>query len=356
MASVKSSKRRELIKGGLAMAAIGGSGTVPALVGGRSARAAETLRVTHFGGPYAALDQLVAAPFAEAGLGNVVYLQETTASASAKLQSERDDPSFDICMMSRSGSLRAAKAGLLARLDLDRIPETANVYPDALLDGDAGLAYLVDTIEFIYDSEQAGDIETWLDLWRPEFAGKIALPASTVALPLYILPMVARALGGHETDPAAIDEAFERLIALKPAVRTFVTDPIQTTTLIERGEIAIAPHYGIRMAPSLLQYPNLRRGTPKEGAVGSPYDLCIAANSPSVELAHAYLDFVVAKEQQDRLAAEMLATTVNRDLTLPPERVELVMTDFASLAFIDEELLAERRTDWLERWRRDVQS
>src|SRR5215472_5024014 len=57
------------------------------------------LRVTHFGGPYTVLKDLIAAPFQQAGFGKVDYEVETSVSALTKLQAAQERPPFDVLML-----------------------------------------------------------------------------------------------------------------------------------------------------------------------------------------------------------------------------------------------------------------
>src|ERR1700733_3366440 len=84
---------------------------------------ATLLRATHFGGPYQILNDIVAKPFADAKLGRVEYDVEVSPSVVAKLQTQRDDPPFDVAMVSRSFGLRALNAGLVEKVSASAFPE-----------------------------------------------------------------------------------------------------------------------------------------------------------------------------------------------------------------------------------------
>src|SRR5262245_4272954 len=106
-----------------------------------AAQSLTTIRVTHFGGPYGALKDLIGAPFESEKLGRVQY--ETEGSGAVllgKLQAQRDNPPFNVFMMNRSFSTRAANAGLISPLTPEEVPALREVYPEAVLKNGAGVA------------------------------------------------------------------------------------------------------------------------------------------------------------------------------------------------------------------------
>jgi putative spermidine/putrescine transport system substrate-binding protein len=168
--------------------------------------------------------------------------------------------------------------------------------------------------------------------------------------------LIARALGGSEKDPAAIDAAFAKIAELKDSVRTFTTNPEQASTLMERGEIAVTPQFGVRVSSVIRNNPDVTRSFPKEGVAARPYDLLIPGGSSNKDGAYAYIDYIIGKESQERLASALWATPVNSQVALPAEVHDKVITDFSKLIFWDDVFMASVEKDWRTRWERNVQS
>jgi putative spermidine/putrescine transport system substrate-binding protein len=321
----------------------------------RPARAQTALRVTHFGGPYGALKDLVGVPFEQEKLGKVVYETEQPAIILSKLQAQRDNPPWDVVMMVRAVALRAGKAGLFATLQPKDIPAMSDVLPQAVLADNLGVAMLLDSVDIMYDSTKVSTpIGSWLDLWRPELKGKIALPAMPLAgyVTLTLLG-VARALGGDERH---VEDAFKKIKELKPSVRAFVTDPNQASQLMERSEILAAPQYSARISNVMKANAHVARATPKEGVPAAPYDLCIVKGSANQEVAKRYINFVLSQKIQESIASTILVTPVNRSARITGPAQRLVLADVSKLWFVDEEYVAANQKDWLDRWVREVQS
>ena len=323
------------------------------------ARAAgTTLRATHFGGPYEILVDLIGKPFAAAKLGTVEYEVAISPAVLAKLQAGRDDPPFDVVMVSRSFGRRMLTAGLLETLTPADITDSAQLMKDALPEAGWGVAMVLDTYDIMLDTKQVPTpVTSWLDLWKPEYAGKIALPAAADGGGAFaFISCIVRAIGNGDHSDAVVNEAFTRLKALKPAVRVFCTDSVQQTQLIDRGDIAIAPEFGIRIANMTKRSPNIVKATPKEGVAAIPYDLCIPKGARNAALAKTYINFALTPAVQTGLLESLLATPARTGLPVPPSLASLVTTDPAHIWFQDEAFATSKQREWLDRYTREVQS
>ena len=356
-AMMTSMTRREALRtGGMA---VGGATFMAGMLGSRAAWSQEALlRATHFGGPYEILTQLVAKPFADMKLGHVDYEVEVSPAVVARLQAGRGNPPFDVVMVSRSFGLRALNAGLLEKVGPADFPEASTLIPDAIPAAGWGVAMVIDTFDMMIDTNQVKEpVSSWLDLWKPEFKGKVALPAAANGGAAFaFISCIVRAVGGNDRSPAVINEAFDRLKALKPSVRVFYQDSVQPTQMMDRAEIGIAPQFGIRIANQTKVSPNIVKTTPREGVVAIPYDLCIAKGSKQVDLGKRYINLTVTKGIQEKLVVDLLATPSRSGLVIPPNIQKIVTLDSSHLWFQDEEYAASKQREWLDRYTREVQS
>lgn len=319
------------------------------------AQGAGKLVVTHFGGPYTALDRILGKPFTDAGLGTIVYESELSTSALGKMQA--GVAPFDIAMLARNPALRAGRAGLTLPIKRSELPNLKDAIDGTFLGDGIGAAMVMDNIALAVNTKQTSlKIDSWLDLWKPELAGKIALPAARVEMPSTIITMMAKVIGGDYKDDKAIDEVFKRFAALKKNVRVFYTDPAQALTLVERGEVAVAPQFALRVSALLRSNTGVVRVTPKEGVPASLYDLVITKHCKDPALAKRYIDFVLSKESQTALATALLATPVHRGVTLPADVADKVMSDTSKLVFLDNDYIASKQVEWLTKWERQIQA
>lgn len=348
--------RRGLLLGGGGLAAsmaLNGMGL------GVPARAqATSLRITHFGGPYQALESIVAKPFEAATKIRAIYDVEISPTVFPKLQTQRSDPPFDVVMLSRAWGLRAVKAGLVRKVSAADFPEAAHLMQDVVAPGGWGVAMILDTMDIMVDTKQVPTpLTSWLDLWRPDLKGKILLPSAVEGSTCFsFLVSLIKAVGGDIKSDAAVNETFKRLQALKPSLRGFYSDGTQPNMLIERGDIAVAPQYSIRIANTSRRTPHVVKVSPKEGMLAVPYDLCIPENVKDVGAAKAYINFTLTKPIQTAMAASLLATPVRSDVTIPADVASLINADPKLVWFQDAEFAATKEREWLDRYTREVQS
>lgn len=353
-------RRRDLILGGGRLAL--GAATLATLGAADARRPARadgtTLRVTHFGGPYQVLEEIIAKPFQAKTGTKVIYDVEISPSAMAKIQTQKADPPFDIVMISRAWGLRGMKGGLLAPVTAADFPEAPNLLPNILPAGGWGVATMLDTFDLMVDVKQIPTpVTSWLDLWRDDMKGKIMLPSAVNGSSAFgFLACLVKAIGGDMKNEAAANEAFERLKVLKPAVRSFYADGSQPNMLIERGDIGIAPQFAIRIANTTRKAPQVVKASPKEGVLAVPYDLCLPVNGKNIAAAKAYMNFTLTKPSQEGMVTSLLATPVRADVVIPPAVAPLVNADPKLVWFQDEEFAAAKQREWLDRYTREVQS
>ena len=348
-------KRRSFLSSALASGIIGG--LCPMVVRGVAWAQSKDLRGMHYGGPYAAFDEIIAKPFAASGIGTISYSADTTPGAYAKLEADPTNPPYDVFMSIRSLSVRFSGSGLLAKIDRNLAPNINDLDSGAVVPGDFGAALVIEYPSLMYNKAKVNQPPvSWLDLWRPEYAGRIALHASTTVTPLYLIAVYTRAIGSNEKDEKAVEEAFAKYKELKKSVRVFTTDPVQVNMMMDREEVDIGVQFGIRISALMAQNPNIARAVPKEGVPAIPLDLVIPANTPNLELAHKYLNFALSPEIQSSIARKLVATPSNPKTSFDAETKQKILSDYSKLIYLDEGYLGSVREPWLARWQKEVQS
>lgn len=341
--------RRRAIQG---LGALAAGALAPRLANAQAAG----IRVHHFGGPYKALEDFVGGPFSEATKAKIEWGNDTSISALTKIQTAPDQSPFEIAMMVRAVSLRAMKAGLLAPIDGNRLTNLKQTVDGTMATGGAGVAMMLDSYDIMINTDNYnGRITSWADLLKPELKGKLVLPASGISAASHLVVALTRAMGGKEDSEKDVDATFKALAAIKGNVRTFYTDPVQATQLIERGEAGVAPQFAVRIATLARQNPKVIRSSPKEGVPALPNDWVIAKGAKNMDLAHRYVDLCISQATQARSVETLLATPTRRGVPVPDALRPFVLTDTSRIFFIDEEWLADRQRVWLQRWAREVQ-
>lgn len=343
--------RRDTLKFSLGL----GAATLALSTPLRAFAAGDTLRVTHFGGPYVALESIIGDAFVASGAGEVEYEQDQPNLILAKWQAQPDDPAYDIGLLERAPTLRAGAGGLALPLTPENVPNLANALPGALADDGAGVALAFDTIDIMYDKNQVSEpITSWLDLWRPELAGKIMLPGMPIdGAIVFTLVAVARAMGLKEEQ---VEETFPRFIELKDRVHSFYSDPNQASQLLERGEIAAAVQYSARIGQLMKRHDNITRATPDEGVPAIPYDLVVAAKTKAPEAAASYVNLALTPQIQEQICSAILLNPSVSGVELSDETVKYIISDQSKMFAVNDPVVIDLQQGWLERWQREVQS
>jgi len=220
---------------------------------------------------------------------------------------------YDVISPSSDVATMLSRSGLVAPLDLAKIPNYAQLSPTLTtkplvrLDGKVyGVPLTWGPNPLLYDTTAfAKPPATWAELWDPKFANKLSFwdDLSTVY-------MAAQVLGFGKTDPTAIfhlnDEQLEqvkqKLIALKPNIRKLWTTGGELTNLFQNHEVIAA--MGWPLVTNQLHKSNLpiQEEIPAEGTTGWIDHLMITQASDNKDLAYELLNYMISAQVQKQIS------------------------------------------------------
>ncbi|MGF1625371.1 MAG: PotD/PotF family extracellular solute-binding protein [Alphaproteobacteria bacterium] len=296
-------KRRSFLQG------VGAIGiTLPAL--SRAARAAGQVNVynwdTYIG------EDTIAQFEAATGTGVTYDLYADNAELFARFR--EGNPGYDVIVPTNDYVERMMAAGMLQELDHGLIPNFANLEPgfqDSVYDpgrrysvpymwGTIGIGYRISEVEQVPDS--------WGYMFESDrYAGQVAL----LSEPSTVIGMALKYLGYsmNTTDRAQVDEAVELLIAAKPGIKVFAPDNGQD--LLLSGEVNLAMEWNGDMQQVIAEDDDLSYVVPKEGGLLWEDCMCIPANAPNPENAHAFINFIQDPEVNAEIASFIYYPTPN---------------------------------------------
>ena len=230
---------------------------------------------------------------------------------------------YDIVLASDYVISTARKENLLQPLDREKLTNWDNLNPkylDQYFDPENvySVPYTVGAPMIVYDPEQVeGEITSFADLWDEQFAdGLWLLDDARVQL-----GAVLRTLGYsyNTTDQAQLDEAAERLNALKPNCR--VLDYDMTYNYLTAGEVKAAYLFTPYVVLSLMENPNLVAVYPEEGIGFGIDSMFIPVNAPHPDNAHAFIDYYLQADVAKIVAEWQCYITPNQaaEALLDPE-------------------------------------
>ena len=206
------------------------------------------------------------------------------------------------------------KLGLLAKLDLQKIPNVALL--ETHLQGlsfdptqQFAIPYFWGTVGIGYDAEVfPTPPDSWEVLWDPQYRGRISMLNDQREL----FGMALRSMGHsmNSQDPQIIQQAKEKLIRQKPLVKTYTSEHFDQ--LLVAGEVVLAHAWGGPIARAMRERPSLRYVVPREG--GTIWTDCLAVLKTSTKkpLAMEFINYLLEVDVGVRTSNRLLFASANR--------------------------------------------
>lgn len=237
-----------------------------------------------------------------------------------------------------------AKQGLLATLDLDRIPNAGFIEPFLRnLPFDPGfehaLPYLWGTVGIGYDSAAVPTPPTsWEVLWDIRYKGRISLLNDQRE----VLGMALRAMGHslNSRDPDLIEQAKQKLIQQKPLVRIYTSETFDH--LLVSGDVVLAHAWGGPVARAMRERPSIRYVIPQEGGTIWADCLAILRSSPRQALAMDFINYLLEADVAVATSNRLLFASANR---LVRDRVDSMVRGNPAVYPPEE---AIQRMEWMQ--------
>lgn len=248
---------------------------------------------------------------------------------------------FDVVFVTGPFAQALRELGWAAKLDHGKIPNLANLVPEAQnLGYDPGNQYSVPyawgTTGLCYRSDLVAEqIDSWWDLLTPapELQGKITMLGTDRWLMLAGL----KALGfsANTTDPEEIEQAKDVLIEAKQFLLAY--DDTTFYSRLVTGEALLVQAWDGWCNYGIAEDPNIKFVVPEEGSDIWVDTMVILESSQNKDAAHAFINFVLEPENATWVAENILYKVPNSEAmaNLDPALFE----QFPNMAMTPEELL-----------------
>ena len=242
----------------------------------------------------------------------------------AKVQSGASG--YDVVVPSDFMAGVMAKLGLLAELDLQRIPN-AQLLEEHLkgLPFDPhqqfAIPYLWGTVGIGYDSQVfPTPPESWDILWDSRYRGRISMLNDQRE----VFGMALRSMGHslNSQDPLEIEQVKEKLIRQKPLVKTYTSEHFDQ--LLVSGEVVLAHAWGGPIARATRERPSVKYIVPREGGTIWTDCLAIPETSKKKKLAMEFINYLLDVDVAVKTSNQLLFASANR---LVKDRVEKDIRD-----------------------------
>jgi putative spermidine/putrescine transport system substrate-binding protein len=302
--------------------------------------------------------------FNEATGFNVVLVPKATGTEiMATAIAQKAKPQVDVVQSDLLPWLAGIQQDIFAPLDKAGVPNTADLFPAALVKDQAG--------KEVYGVEPYGDLfcliynkdtfkkkgwaepTQWTDLERPELKGQLLIPPATSAYGLYALIILARAHGGNESN---IEPGFEAMKKIGPGVVDWSDTFAKMSQFLEDGTAALAFH-GIAGAFDMQ-----KRGLPvgfvvPTPAYMSPTAMGVMKGAPNPEGAKAFVNWWVSPETLSHRAETYGQTVTNKKVKLSAAAAAKLPNQekLSTMVEIDYYTVLKNRDAWVSRFQREVQ-
>jgi putative spermidine/putrescine transport system substrate-binding protein len=346
--------RRDVIAGG---AAVLGTLAVAGFGAGRARAESKDLVVNTYGGFWetghkqgiaAPLEQKLGAKITFVSiLANEIVVRTKAAAGGA--------PPVDVALTDDGPFLNAVKEEVFLPLPMDKIPNAGKLFGQYKPKNAYGLPVSASVIGIAYNAKKLKAAPaSWEDLWNPAFKGHLgfATPASTLGT--VTLLSLAKIKGGDETK---IEPGFEAVKSLLPSTASIAASPANLQTLLERGEVDIAPMWHTNSLVLKSKGTGIEFVLPKEGGIFGLAWLSITKGG-NADLAVQYVNQGLSGDAQTLLASPgfFLGPTI-QGITVAPEYRGIIPAspaDMARLIHVDWSKINPVRPEWINRWNREI--
>lgn len=278
----------------------------------------------------------------------------SSAQFAAAVRATGGKSDFDVVYIDNSLATQLKNEKLLEIIDRAKLTNAKEVSPRAFDKDNQYVVFMTGGTALVYDTKQVKTPPTsWNDLYKPEFAGKLAIGDISGTSGSQLLMALNKAKGG------TLDNMDAGFAAIKPLAQqsvTLYTQADQIVSLFERGEIVIAVWYPDRAGSAIDKGLPLAVAYPKEGAVGILPALIIPKGAKNPALALKYIDEVLSRQGQGCFAERKYAGPVNTQVKLSDKAAKIVPNGatFDAMWFPEPEAVVKGLPEWTKRWQREV--
>jgi spermidine/putrescine transport system substrate-binding protein len=196
--------------------------------------------------------------------------------------------------------------------------------------------YAWGTTGLVYNSKQlASEPTDWDYLWENQ---------ETLSRRMTLLNDVREVMGAvlkslgysyNSTDPAEIEEAYQKLVELKPSLSSFTTDGWRDQLVT--GDLLLSMGYSIDAIDVMAANPDLKYVIPASGSSVWTDTMAIPKGAPNLEAAYTWINYMYQPQSAAEVVNQLKFATPNRaafDLVSPELKSNLSL-------FPPEDLLAK---------------
>lgn len=280
----------------------------------------------------------------------VSYVLGGTPERRARAYAERGRPSFDVVYLNIFESRQAVKDSV-TQAPTPAVARFSDLHDIAKIGG-YGVALNPCTI--VYDKRKASKpVQSWKDLWNPEWKGRIAWPTYPGTQGAAALVMAAKMFGGSEND---IEPGFRKVKELKPFA-AIQSSQDQLFQMFDQGVADISVEFGsFTRKYAETRNPNIEIANPIEGQAVAMNVACITAGTKNQKLAEEWVNLHLADECMLAYAREIYYSPTTKSVAVPEAlKSKLVLgSSVNKLVDFDWDVVIRNQAAWSSRFNREI--
>jgi spermidine/putrescine transport system substrate-binding protein len=252
---------------------------------------------------------------AETGIEVEVAVHATNEEIMGKVVASKGE-GYDVLFVSSPFAEALSKLGIAAKLDHGKIPNIANLYPEAAkLEHDPGntfsIPYAWGTTGLCYRSDVVNKEPTsWNDLLKPadDLKGKTTM----LSTDRWLMAAGELALGMsvNETDRAKLDQVKAQLIETKKTLLAY--DDTTFYSKLVSGEAALVQAWDGWCNYGIAEKPEIKYVIPKEGSDLWVDTMVVVEGSKNKDAAHKFLDYILKADTGKWVVENIMYKTPNK--------------------------------------------
>ena len=342
-------RRRSLLQGAAGAVAAAALG-FPHVV-----RAAETLVINSYGGPFEKFMRSEIIPLFEKETGIKTTLDIGLAKdwLATLRASGPEKPPYDVLMVNAIWAALLKTEGFFDPLPVSAVPNLKDLFPVARFPNDNGVIGWMQPIGVAYRTDMVKKAPgSWKDLWEPEFHGKTALYTITNTAGMMFLLMTARIFGGSEYKT---DLAFDEIRKLKPFTQVDFSGTMET--MLTRGEVSVGPLDFPARARLKLKGAELAMNLPAEGSYMFDQIFNMLKASKKKSEGYKWINFILRPDIQLKWVKDFYVTPSNQTVVIPDDLKKLIpLRDekMKDIVVFDWETANKNRDQVIDRWNKEM--
>ncbi|PJG83428.1 extracellular solute-binding protein [Caviibacterium pharyngocola] len=252
----------------------------------------------------------------QTGIKVIVSSLESNETMYAKLKTLGADGGYDVIAPTSYYVAKMAREGMLKELDHSKLPVISELDPNMLdrpfdkgnkyslpqLFGATGIAYNTET-------QDPTHFQSWADLWKPEFAGKLQMLDDPREL--FNIALLKMGQDPNTQDPQVLQQAYDELLKLRPNILAFNSDNPSNAFISGETDIGLLWNGSVRIAKN--EGAKIDMVYPKEGTPLWIDNLAIPVTAKNTEAAHKLINYLLSADVAEKLTLSIGYPTSNME-------------------------------------------